>query len=551
MDEKKLIVQLKEKIKQLEYQNQILREKQEDRLQEEKARLQAITENVPGVVFQFYANNKGEAGVHYVSPKLSEIFGIEFIEDGALFFQKFSENIHEEDKQLWFESIQDVIQRQIPWEWRGRYVKPTGEIMWFDGHSIPTVRRDEIVFDGLFIDITEKIEQEAQRLETIRQQEQLKKFESLQTMAGAIAHRFNNAMMAIQGNLKLMALTLPEDSDELKMVSNAAQAASGASQVGSMMLSYVGQKKLHLHEVSLADLVRESVISLQEKFQSSVSLEFTPPDQTLSCSIDQQQIKEVLVNVLSNAVESFEPGSGAVKITFGTDYFTTSSFPMIFHDDDLKDGMYSYCQIEDNGHGISPANLSRIFEPFYTTRFVGRGLGLALAAGIMRSHHGAITVESTKGKGTTVRIVLPSSSSVSQQTISSPEAVESEERRLSGDILFADDDYLVQTVGRMMLEKLGFIVHIAANGSEAVDMVLSQDVSFCAVVLDVVMPEMDGIEAMKAIREIDPDLPILFCSGYSEGELSFKEDLGYQPDGFMEKPVGLSDMKKNLERVLL
>jgi DNA-binding CsgD family transcriptional regulator/PAS domain-containing protein len=181
MDEKKSTAQLREKIRNLKLKNQnleklilhranefektksTLEEQVAQRthyLQEQKEQLQAITENVPGVVYQFYSNNNGEAGVHYVSPKLTEIFGIVFIEDGARFFQKFSENIHEEDKQIWFESIQEAIQKQIPWKWRGRYVKSTGEVVWFEGHSIPTVRKDEIIFDGIFIDITHKIEQE-------------------------------------------------------------------------------------------------------------------------------------------------------------------------------------------------------------------------------------------------------------------------------------------------------------------------------------------------------------------------------------------------------
>lgn len=163
MGEKKLTAQLGEKIRNLELKNQKLEKlilhrtnefektkssleeqvaKRTLHLREQKELLQAITENVPGVVFQFYANDNGEAGVHYVSPKLSEIFGIEFIEDGVLIFQKFSENIYEEDKQIWFESIQEAVQKQIPWKWKGRYVKPTGEIVWFDGQSIPTVRKD-------------------------------------------------------------------------------------------------------------------------------------------------------------------------------------------------------------------------------------------------------------------------------------------------------------------------------------------------------------------------------------------------------------------------
>lgn len=518
-------------------------------LKEQKERLQAITENVPGVVFQFYANNRGEAGFHYTNPKLFDIFGLEFIDDPPLFLQTFVQNIHEEDRQSWHDSVHEVIEKQIPWKWTGRYVKPSGKIIWFEGQSIPTVRKDEIIFDGIFIDITEKMEQEAQSLETTRQQEQLKKLKSLKTMAGAIAHRFNNAMMAVQGNLELMAFSLPEDSPEYKMALDAAQAASGASQVGTMMLSYVGQKKLHIQEVSFTGLVREIVSELRPHAQSSISLQYTPPEQDLYCSIDQQQMKEVIESILNNAVESLKNESGNIEITFGKDHFTTDCFPIAFRDDSLKEGVYAYCQIEDSGQGISPENLSQIFEPFYTTRFVGRGLGLALTVGIMRLHHGAITVESTLGKGTTVRVLLPFSADSEQKRVSS-ELVETEEKQLSGNILLADDEPILLIVCKMMLEKLGFTVYTAVDGQDAVNTFRRPDIDFCAVVLDILMPGMDGIEAMQEIRKIDSTIPVILISGYSQSDLLSHKQFKATPDGFMEKPVQLSDMRKNLEKVL-
>jgi len=518
-------------------------------LKEQKERLQAITENVPGVVFQFYVNNKGEAGVHYTSPKMFEIFGLEFIDDPPLFLQAFVKNIYEEDRQSWYDSIYEVVEKQIPWKWTGRYIKPSGRTIWFEGQSIPSVHKDEIVFDGIFIDITEKKEQEAQRLETTRQQEQLKKLESLRTMAGAIAHRFNNAMMAVQGNLELMTFSLPKESAEYRMAMDAAQAASGASQIGTMMLSYVGQKKLHIQELSFGDFVREIANKRRLHLQSSISIQCTPPDQDVFCPIDKQQMEEVIESILSNAVESLKDDSGTIEVTCGTDYFTTDSFPIAFRNETLKEGVYAYCQVVDNGQGISPENLSQIFEPFYTTRFVGRGLGLALTVGIMRLHHGAITVESTVGKGTTVRILLPVSVETQPKRIA-PERVETEGLELSGNILLADDEPILLIVCKMMLEKLGFTVYTAVDGKDAVDIFRKKEIDFCAVVLDILMPGMDGIEAMQEIRKIDSTMPVILISGYSQNDLPFHKNFQDTPDAFMEKPVQLSEMRKNLERVL-
>jgi signal transduction histidine kinase len=245
-------------------------------------------------------------------------------------------------------------------------------------------------------------------LESSKQQEELKRLKSLKTMAGAIAHRFNNAMMAVQGNLELMTETLPADSDELKMASRAAQAARGVSQIGSMMLSYVGQKNLHLQELSIVDLVKESISAFKSALPPTVTLNFTPPSQPLYCSIEQQQIKEVVGNILTNALESLTDNTGTIDITFGNEYFTTDSFPIPFQNDKIQDGIYTFCQIKDSGHGINSKALSQIFDPFYTTKFVGRGLGLALTVGIMQTHHGAIAIKSSLDKGTTVKILLPS-----------------------------------------------------------------------------------------------------------------------------------------------
>ncbi len=352
-------------------------------LKEQKEQLQAITENVPGVVFQFYANKTGETGVHYSSPKLYEIFGLEFVDDPVLFLQKFVQNIHEEDRQSWIDSFREVIEKRIPWKWKGRYVKHSGEIIWFEESSIQTVREGDIIFDGIFIDITEKVEHEEQRLKTIQKQEQFKKFESLRTMAGAIAHRFNNSMMAVQGNLELMTNSLPAGSGEYKMASDAAQAALGASQIGTMMLSYVGQQPMNLQEFSLETLVSKSVDALQDHLLSSpISLQVIPPEQQLYCAMDQKQMQEVVGSILMNAVESLDGAEGIIEITFGTEYFTRDTFPVVCQKDHLKSGIYAYCQIKDSGHGITQYDLSRIFDPFYTSKEVGRGLGLALTVGI-------------------------------------------------------------------------------------------------------------------------------------------------------------------------
>ncbi len=425
-----------------------------------------------------------------------------------------------------------------------------------DGRSFEIVATPIYFNDGaiskmeIIRDITEQKEQERQRLEISRHREQLKKLASLKNMAGAIAHRFNNAMVGVQGNLELLTVYLPDDTREYAMALHAFQSARGASQIGSMMLSYVGQQPLKLRKASLSEIVRESVVASKNLFRPAIALKIIPLTRPIYCSFDRKQITEVIKSILTNAIESLDSGSGTIEITFGTDYFTTDTFPIFFQDNNLKDGMYSFCQITDSGHGVSPENLSRVFEPFYTTRFVGRGLGLALTVGIMEAHQGAITFESTPGSGTTVRMLLPSIEEFVQQTRLLPDDAKASDVLLSGDILLVDDEAIVLEVGKKILAMLGFTVHAAVNGKEAVDKVGRLDINFRAIVMDVSMPEMNGIEAMASIRKIDSTVPILLTSGYSEDDFHFKENGGIKPDGFLEKPFQISDVQNKIMTLL-
>lgn len=421
----------------------------------------------------------------------------------------------------------------------------------FEIVATPVSNDDGSISKMLIIrDITEQRQQEQRRLEISRQKEQLQKLVSLKTMAGAIAHRFNNAMVGVQGNLELLKISLPADSPEQRMASQAFQAARGASQVGSMMLSYVGQQPLTPHRVSLVELVHEVSTASRHLFHPGISLQIVPPAGQLFCLIDRQQIKEVIENVLTNAVESMESGTGTVEISFGADYFSTDDFPIFFQDSNLQNGIYSFCQIKDSGQGVSAEDLPRVFEPFYTTRFIGRGLGLALSVGIMQSHQGAITIDSREGYGTTVRILLPSPEARSQQPAPLNGDTKIPAGQMSGDILLVDDDTIVLEVGREILRRSGFTVDTAVNGREAVGKVSRGDINYRAIVMDISMPEMNGIEAMNSIREIDSTLPIILSSGYSESDFCFDENPGGKPDGFLPKPFNISDLHRNIETIL-
>lgn len=512
-----------------------------------------------GPVMTFtWANTEGWP-VTQASQNTIDILGYnseEFL-DGTVDFLSL---VHADDKQA---ISDDVRNNSVPGKKTFthdpyRLKSRSGEMIWvFDSTLIVRNTEGEIThFQGYLVDITKMVLMEKEVVETkdllktAQREEQQKRLESLKTMAGAIAHRFNNAMMAVEGNLELLRCALPEDANEYRMATEAARAAKGASQVGSMMLSYVGQKPLQLQEISLPDFVGKSVAAFQEGIQPSLSLEFSYPDKPVYCSVDQLQIGEVFESILTNAQESIGDGPGNIEITFGTTELQADSVPIPFQSDKLEDGSYVFCQIKDTGHGISPKNLSFIFEPFYTTRFVGRGLGLALTVGIMRTHHGAIVIESIPGTGTTVKILFPPVLSIQQAQLPIDDVAPQEATQLSGNLLFVDDEEMVLDVGKKMLQMLGFNVFTATTGQEAIDMVRDRSGYFCIVVMDISMPGMDGFAAMKEIRQNDPNLLILLSSGYSEEDFATKIGTDGRPDGFLNKPFLIADMRKSLERLL-
>jgi len=400
-------------------------------------------------------------------------------------------------------------------------------------------------------DITDQKRQEQLALEVSQKNEQLKKLASFKTMAGAIAHRFNNSMTAVMGNLDFLNLTSSAHSDEKEMISGTLKAAKEASKIGSMLLTYVGQRPPHLNFYSLSDLIRESAAEVKSQFKPSVVLKCIPSSEPLSCFMDKQQVKEVIISILMNAFESLPDEGGEIEISSGRNVFETSFFPLPFQSATIASGgEYIFCQVKDTGHGISEHDINHIFDPFFTTRFVGRGLGLSLTVGIMQAHQGAVTVESTQGKGTTVKVLLPVTTMIKDSEEATREET-GDDVQLSDNILLADDEKIVLDVGRKMLELLGFTVHVAVNGKEAVEMVRSRDTDFCAVVLDVSMPILDGFGAMKQIRTIRADLPILLSSGYSVNDLPAMGEHNCKPDGFVQKPFQISDLRESLEKFIL
>lgn len=457
--------------------------------------------------------------------------------DAAVFSKKIED--HFLDKSTLYEAEYRLLAKSGQWVW----VLDKGKVVEWDSKGNP------LRAIGTQLDVTARRKQEALDKEIILQREQMRRIKSLEVMAAAIAHRFNNAMTAVQGNLELMEMTLPDEAAEKEMATRALGAARGASRVGSMMLTYVGLGRPIFPAADLFTLVQKTVVDMKSEFPSNITLHFTPAEGPLICPMDQQQIKEVILAVLTNSIEAMEGLEGVIEIAFGVESCQSSSFPIMFREEIPGGCRYAFCQIQDSGSGIDPHEVDRIFEPFYTTKFVGRGLGLAMAAGIIRSHRGALTVTSCPGEGTAVKILLPVATDEQGNNRVQEENQEVDEVKYSGTVLFADDDDNVLDAGKNILEKCGFTVVTAVDGEDAVNKVFELGTSLEAVILDVAMPKKDGIEAMNEIRKKYENMPVLLVSGYSEKDLPL-DNIGVgQSYGFLEKPFQIADLKSSLRKI--
>ena len=260
---------------------------------------------------------------------------------------------------------------------------------------------------------------------------------------------------------------------------------------------------------------------------------------------DVTQLQQMLMSLVVNAGEALGETPGIITISTGVVQAGRADFAAAHLAPELPEGEYVFLEISDTGSGISPETRAKIFDPFFSTKFTGRGLGLAAVLGIVRGHRGAIRVTSQPGAGSTFRVLLPSTGTPSPQAeFLFPASIRSD--RL---ILLADDEESVRTATRRMLENLGYDVLVATDGFEAVEQVRQVGARLSAVLLDLTMPRMDGAEAFLAMRELQPNLRVLLMSGFAEQQ-ALARFAGLGLTGFLQKPFKPDRLRDQLTDVL-
>jgi signal transduction histidine kinase/CheY-like chemotaxis protein len=366
------------------------------------------------------------------------------------------------------------------------------------------------------------------------------RMESLGLLAGGIAHDFNNLLVGVLGYADLALNELGPTSPARPLIEEARKSGERAADLCNQMLAYSGRGKFLVENIDLNDIVEDIRQLLEMVISKKVALQHKCSSGIPSISADETQIRQVIMNLVINASEAIGDESGVIAIATGAmecdrAYLDLAYVPAA----DAKEGNYIYVEVSDTGCGLDAAALDRIFDPFFTTKMTGRGLGLAAVLGIIRSHGGAIKVYSEPGAGTTIKVLFPA---IDEPAPNRPTRTGSHEKwRGDGTILLVDDDETVLKIARIMLEEAGFRVRTAANGLEGLEVFAAHTEEITCVVLDLMMPQMDGSEAFREMRRLRPNVRVVLSSGYSDYDVTARF-AGQGLAGFLKKPYRSSQL---------
>ena len=397
------------------------------------------------------------------------------------------------------------------------------------------------------IDSRKQVEQERQKL--VARVQETQRMESLAVLAGGVAHDFNNLLVGILGNADLALLQLPTDSPARPRIAGIELAARRAAELARQMLAYAGRGRLVIEEMDLDTLIGRAVRLAESATVHQAQIELNLATDLPAIRADGTQLGQVLMNLVTNAVEAMGERDGRIQISTGQAHVQGHELVDAWHDEAEVPGDYVWLEVQDDGAGMDEATRRRIFDPFFSTKFTGRGLGLAAVLGIIKGHRGAIVVSSELGVGTRFRVLLPVGEPAGERPPAAPPPAAGVKPLGSGHILVVDDEATVREVAQECLEDGGFRVTQAAGGREAVALLSADDAAFDGVLLDLSMPHMNGSETMEALRAAGIDVPVVLTSGHNEAEALFHFD-GAHPAAFLQKPYRVTDLLTVVGRAL-
>jgi two-component system, cell cycle sensor histidine kinase and response regulator CckA len=441
--------------------------------------------------------------------------------------------------------------------WIERYgvVVRSGEPVRFRQYSSTLERHYEVVayrpepgqFATVFSDITELIGAEERRRETERRLFESQKLDSLGLLAGGIAHDFNNMLMGVLGNASLALDDAPAGSALEECLQDIQLAAKNAAGLAKQLLAYSGRGRFVVEPVDLGSVLQEMAKLLEASIPKGVRIRYQLDSGVGPVHADVSQLRQVLMNLILNAAQAIGDRSGIITVAISAMDCDQEYLDTTFASDDLVAGRFVYLEITDTGEGMDAETLPRIFDPFFSTKAAGRGLGLAATMGIVRGHKGAIKVYSEVGRGSTFKVLLPEHGEPVVRREAPPADLGDFEAQ--GIVLVVDDEEHVRRVASRVLRRMGFEVLTAEDGREAVAIFRSHQDEIALVLLDMMMPRMGGERTFTELRRIDASVRVLLTSGYNEQD-AVARFVGRGLAGFIQKPYPKGELERAVKEAL-
>ena len=418
---------------------------------------------------------------------------------------------------------------------------------------------------------------DAHRRAVERKMLEAQRLEGLGVLAGGLAHDFNNLFTEVLGHAELAAAGAAPQSPAGRHLAQVTAGIGRAAHLTRQLLAYSGRGPFVVRPTSVAQAVKDTAGLLRAAVPKGVPLRLDVPAGLPAVAADAGGLAQLVVNLVANAGEAVGDRPGGVTVTAATGVYTAADLPASALFDPLPAGRYVALTVADTGVGMDGPTQARLFDPLFTTKFAGRGLGMPAVLGIVRAHKGGVRVYSTPGAGTTVTVFLPALSAGTDTP--SPAARPTDGRRTvtatGGDtvvgsvgtangetfadadpaadpparplILLVDDEAAVRRLAEMMLKKLGYEVTPVASGAAAVDAFRADPTAFRAVMLDLTMPGMSGADVLAAVRAVRPAVPVVLTSGYTAEAVPL---LAGGPTRFLQKPFALADLRRALTEAI-
>ena len=502
-------------------------------LAESEQRYRAVAESLPALIYEYFVGHDGRRERRLEPSNLAQWTRLFPELDPGTDHRALLGAMHPDDCERYEAANAEARARQGRFDLEYRLRDADGRYHWLHSTETPIRCKGGTLWQSFLLDTTSLHEAKDERHRLELQVLEAQRFEGLGRIAGGIAHDFNNLLMDVQGNLEL-ALEAGDARRRSTHLSEALRGARLAAERTQHLLAGAGETPLQQEQADLVALARESAALAASA--GEVTLRFEANERSPKVYGDVALLRQLVANLIANAADSVrEQGQGSVVVRVGTlvlDEFGARDFLS-----EIEPGTYAMLEVEDDGVGMDEATRRRIFDPYFTTKEAGRGLGLAVVLHTVRRHGGALSVRSTSGTGAAFRVLLP----LSEGREPTRELVPV--RRNSGRILVVDDDERVLSVTCALIANRGWTVEQASRAEDALHKARAgaPDV----VLLDLTMPGMNGLELMGRLRAEHPDLPVVLMSGYSERETVRGE---IAADGFLRKPFTGAQLIEVLRR---